>query len=300
MLYPPEMMMNIVKRHGGGFILGSNEELPASMEEFEGYAVSTDPTNPDAPYTREKVLQRAAPEHGEKYLFVPHEVVAEAQKQHDFPGAVEELMLKHPHIPKNFYFPKGVLDDDDKRALILPEKSEAEVLRLDIKVRQKEIVDHEERAQKFMEMKTNFDKVKSDIVQIQTVCQQAVTAWTAAGGEASAKPADPTFPELPPEPQAPEDAPGGVDDLKSEGEVKLIFITELMPFDMPATTWLKAAVGLLPRDQKKGSQGYELDVFRVTLRHMCYWQYIDQAFCMQKIIHMKNGNKRVPKQRRQT
>ena len=119
MLYPPEMMKSIVMRHGGGFIFGANVAIPPSLDECEGYAVSSDPLDPNAAIIREEQLKRSAQEHGQMYLFVPHEVTAEAQKSHDFGAAVEALMAKHPHIPRNMYFPKGVLEEEDKRSLIM-------------------------------------------------------------------------------------------------------------------------------------------------------------------------------------
>ena len=133
------------------------------------------------------------------------------------------------------------------------------MLRLDLRIRQQEINWHAAAATKYMPEKTDYEAVVQQVAQLEEAHAVATQQCTQAGGAASGQPA-PAMPELPEPPKgrsSPGHAPELTQKLKKQRDIQMVFITKLMSFHMPVTTCL------LPRDQKKGREGYVLDVSQI-------------------------------------
>ena len=111
------------------------------------------------------------------------------------------------------------------------EKICAEELRPDLKVRRLEVDRHAAAVQKYMENKSDREAALRQVKAIQEAHALAVQQWKDAGGEASGgpEPAMQEPPAVPTAPAEPGDAPESSDDLKKEREIKMVFITEMMP-----------------------------------------------------------------------
>lgn len=272
-LYPPEMASSMIHHYGGGFYYGTSVEVPAGEDESIGYARFVDEAKPEEGVAFDQPLLRSSSEHGSTYVLVPPELAAKALKSNDLPGMMKEMHAKFPEVCNQHIFPKHLVGDDHKRALTLWARDEHTQLKIDRENLQREVAAHPQQLAKY----------QADYARYQ----EAKRAFDAASPDEGLAP--------PREPAGPPPVPEQLDAFLVRRGVKVIFVNEHEPFNMPPATWLKSAVGHLPRDAKIGAEGYEQDVYGIFLRHLEGWAYIDQEFEMKKVLMVQNGNKKMPK-----